>query len=40
MLQQRDGSFTDNDNNVANLLNDYFCSVLLERILTLYPPYL
>ena len=27
MLQQRDGRFTDNDSDVANLLNDYFCSV-------------
>ena len=37
MLQQRDGSFTDNDNDVANLLNDYFCSVFTSEDLSTIP---
>ena len=37
MLQQRDGSFTDNDSDVANVLNAYFCSVFTREDLNTIP---
>ena len=37
MLHRCDGTLTENDSEVASLLNDYFCSIYIKEILSSIP---